>query len=688
MKRRDFVKSTAASIGAATLAGGVMPRSASAQATTLDSTSTPVGQLPSKPNIVLLITDQQRAEQHFPENWSQEYTPAMLQLQLNGLTFNKAYCPSAMCSPSRSSLFTGLYPAQHGVTQTLSEGCSQSASEVVLDPTLPNLATVLQAAGYRCFYKGKWHMSKAAGVVSQPSDVGQYGFENWDPPDAGGDTALYNFGGGIADNDARFIDDALNFINTYDDDKPFCLVVSLVNPHDTLSYPNTYLDGGYTDGWLEGPVGLPSTVGEDLRANYKPDAQWQYLITLAAGLGTLPTDTDKTKYLNFYANLLQRIDNQIGSVIDALRNRGFIDDTLIVRTSDHGEMGMAHGGLRQKSFNMYDEALRVPLVFSNPKLYSQAFDTDQLISLVDLLPTLATLADVPNLENYTFIGRDMSSVLLNPRNAPTVQENILFTYDDIRCGQCLDQVVPPPNRMHTLIETNYKYSVYYDGNGQAASQYEMYDLVNDPPEMQNVANTGNPYYDDYTTQRARLEATLAAEVNRRLQPLPSGPVRYFGTLSTLDNGWYTSPWFGAFYGVNFPWIYQDDLGWLFCGGTGAVQNEFWFYDLAIGWFYTNSTLYPTIYSYYTNSWLYYEVGTSDPRAFYDFTTAQWITLPGPSPTVSLLGHPGSPPDWFHGEKAMPDRPVGRPQPLQLNRETRQMLAAGSPWKQNRAHQPA
>jgi arylsulfatase A-like enzyme len=94
-----------------------------------------------------------------------------------------------MCSPSRSNLFTGYFPAQHGVTDTLSFGSRFSLAERVLPRELPNIATVFAAAGYDVAYKGKWHLSKPLRDpddprVWTPADVATYGFDRWDPPDA------------------------------------------------------------------------------------------------------------------------------------------------------------------------------------------------------------------------------------------------------------------------------------------------------------------------------------------------------------------------------------------------------------------------------------------------------------------------------------------------------------------------
>jgi len=218
-----------------------------------------------------------------------------------------------MCTPARNTLFTGLFPAQHRSSDTLTEGFVQSEEEHQLDPSLPNLATTLKAAGYEVVYKGKWHLSKPVescnGEVLH-DDISRYGFDQWDAPDAGQDVKIENYGGGTANHDERYTDDAVAYLEHKRDNpggKPFCLVVSLVNPHDVLGYPKNVGLDGYTEADLEGNIPLPPTLDENLLENHKPTCQRELLAKLN-GLGPLITDAQRRDYLNFYGNLLKRVD--------------------------------------------------------------------------------------------------------------------------------------------------------------------------------------------------------------------------------------------------------------------------------------------------------------------------------------------------------------------------------------------
>lgn len=515
---------------------------------------------PVRKNLLIFISDQERPPIWFPrapENWHQKYQPNMYRLEQNGLSFNKAYCVATMCTPSRTALFTGLFPAQHQSKDTLTEGMQQSLVEHQLDPTLPNMATCLKEAGYDVIYKGKWHLSKevqgANPQVSLQDDISRYGFDGWDPPDAGENTDPTQFGGGTADNDGRYLNDAVTFLRDRiqnPTDKPFCLIVSLVNPHDVLAYPNVekFLGGGYAPSWLEPTqpaLTLPPTVTENLLANNKPLAQEQYRVS-ANGLGPLNTPEKQQNYINFYGNLLALVDQQLGqllSVLDEGQSAGkqSLRDTVIIRTSDHGELLMCHGGMRQKSFVGYEEAVRVPMVWSNPELFPTPRSSDALVSHVDLLPTLCALTGVPNWRAKGFKGVDYSSLLLNP-TAPPVQEYVLFTSDDIYAGQNQatfpNGVAHPINRIQMIRTADFKYVRYY-GDPSVGEQDEFYDLRPDggdydlveqqPLELKNLSYWAatRPQPPVLTPVQAaardKLARDLAFAAAARLQPLPPQP---------------------------------------------------------------------------------------------------------------------------------------------------------------------
>jgi choline-sulfatase len=541
------------------------------------------------PNILLVITDQQRHPRHWPQDpgWLAELMPNEAELARTGLTFTNAFCNTAMCSPSRATLLTGRYPAEHGVELTLTAAdlypdprnaaasaattahilrrseaparrvLSQfargalrigprSGNEPVLPPAIANLATLLREAGYAVAYKGKWHLTHPSGegdLLSGWTEADaarinrDYGFADWEAPDAGENASAEHFGGGNAGLgagwDEVYTAQAEAWLGRSELPEPFCLVVSLVNPHDVLGYPASYLRGGYSaEEFADLGVGLPPTAHEDLGT--KPAVHALARIGMTAYLGPLRGRRAQLDYVNFYAHLHRVVDRKLGRILGAL---GDADDpgslrarTVVVRCSDHGEMGLAHGGLRQKMFNAYEETINVPLVVSSPALFSRKRETDALASLVDVLPTVVRLSggDPPvNLRGQDLTpviaaagevdgelagraGVDLSPVLDHPAPAPSVQDAIHFTFDDHQAGTAMQEAPGQPNRIRAIRTRNAKYALYYDPGGRERPEYELYDLDRDPLERLNLlgVRSGSP--------RSAGAAALRRELSERL----------------------------------------------------------------------------------------------------------------------------------------------------------------------------
>ncbi len=518
--------------------------------------------------------------------------PNDAELARTGVTFTQGFCNASMCSPSRATLFTGVYPAEHGVTLTLTQAdlrpdprhapdtvrtlaglvrsgqaprgrllkqfgrgllrLDQSAgNEAVLPPGTPNLATLLRAAGYEVAYKGKWHLTHPGGEKGGEGLLGgwlpgdaevlhrDYGFADWEVPDAGENAEAEHFGGGNAGEgegwDEVYLRQVERWLGRESLPEPFCLVVSLVNPHDVLGYPASYERGGYsTPEFRDLEVGLPPTVDEDLRG--KPSVHAIMRMGMTAYLGALRDRRMQLDYVNFYAHLHRVIDEKIGRLLAAL---GDPDDpwslrsrTVVVRCSDHGEMGLSHGGLRQKAFNAYEETINVPVVVSNPVLFPKPSQSEALVSLIDLLPTIATLggADTsaaglkgrdlaPLLARHATPKRDalaktpvdFAAVAEHQQPADSVQDAIHFTYDDHQAGTASREAPGQPNRVRAVRTATAKYATYVDPHGEQPSEHEMYDLQRDPNETDNLVGLRDG------AARNRSDAAALAELKERLE---------------------------------------------------------------------------------------------------------------------------------------------------------------------------
>ena len=534
------------------------------------------------PNLLLLITDQQRVPMHWPAEpgWVERLTPADAELARTGITFRNATCASAMCSPSRASLLTGRWPSRHGVELTLTQGGAQikpengpatlrlaiaavlrgeigllEAVKVIfrsatrrpdagpdereLDPTTPNIATILGRAGYRTVIKGKWHLTQPVdGDGWSEADAmrlaSEFGLEGWVPPDAGENIEPSHFGGGSFAGRSKegYDEDFCRQVEDFLADpppEPWALIASMVNPHDVLAYPSSYSEGGYGPGdWADlGEVDLPATARENLKG--KPKVHVVQRFGQTSFLGPVTGEEEMLDYCRFYAHLQLLVDEKVGRIVEALgdpEDPGSLrSKTLVVRTSDHGEMGMAHGGLRQKTFNAYDETIRVPLVFSNPQLFPGPAESSRPATLCDVLPTLASIAGIDTAGDG-ITGRDLTgelareavpsasgfdSLLSSGGSADEGSAPAHFTYDDHQSGTAYTNVAPQPNRIRAVRSEDAMYAVYFDHGDPGNREYELYNLGRDPLQIRNLVDVSTGAVIDPADEP--LRAAMAGELD-------------------------------------------------------------------------------------------------------------------------------------------------------------------------------
>ncbi len=501
------------------------------------------GPFTQQPNILILMTDQQRTTQHYPSGWEAANLPNLTALKQSGITFNNAMTNTTACSPSRSVLFTSTYPTLNGVTSV--GGTLKINQNIRLpDDSLLPLATLGQImqdsqilpsnVNYQVAYKGKWHLdgSYQSGLSAAEQQADQdtltsddqdmqntYGFPGWTSPDFGTamsmgagpvpQSAYYTLGAGIGQNDVRVtngtsypdsgttsVSNAVDFLSNYspngDGSNPFLLTVSLLNPHDVWVSPYHYDAAGFkkdSDGlypWQKVPftdITLPDTYQlTDDQINGKPSIQ----STFRTGY----SDDQSLDYVRFYAYLETLTDALLGDVVSALNSNpnNLGTNTLIIRLADHGEMAMAQAGMVEKEHEVYNETLQIPMIFAHPDL-AQGASNDSLVGMLDVIPTIAEMSgiDVSLLKStYAIQGNSLSNLLLDP-NTSTDNDQLLFATDDdgahIRC----------------LIDNGAylaKYAVYYDfsnsgdnNNGSASNfQYEMYDYSQDPSHRNSEAS--------------------------------------------------------------------------------------------------------------------------------------------------------------------------------------------------------
>jgi choline-sulfatase len=363
--------------------------------------------------------------------------------------------------------------------------------------------------------------------------------------------------------------------------RPFLMVTSFVNAHDVTLWGDLSLAAGEFNlvGQLEGttvpdalfdPAQYAQTSGEDLST--KPDCQQSYVDTYPLMLQ--PTENSLALH-KFYYQMQQNVDGEIQKVLDALGplDGKFYQDTIVIFTSDHGEMLGAHGGMHQKWHQAYEETVHVPFIVHNPQLFRGRQTLDVLTSHADLLPTMLGLAglDADALQQtlakthdevHPLVGRDLSELILGEVNPATVNDPVYFMTDDeisrgdhqvSASGHQYPSVIQPCH-VETVIARlptgpqgalqMWKHSRYFDtpqfwsdpntpqdvvtlvagpvdspGTKVAtttikttpvADQFEAYNLALDPLELNNLAGSSDP------TVQATL-ATLQSLLEQQCQ---------------------------------------------------------------------------------------------------------------------------------------------------------------------------
>jgi choline-sulfatase len=353
----------------------------------------------------------------------------------------------------------------------------------------------------------------------------RYGWSGWNPPDAGDSMermvkdqfgtydGLARLGGGNPNNDGRYVngvdaadrgqtpgvggESTVEFLKKRASkaNNPFCLFMSLVNPHDIGVFPNGWRLAGYQhDAFANLGIELPPNYADDL--SRKPKVQKAARDSYDK-FAPLKTQQLLNEYVNFYAYLHTVVDKHITMVLNTLEETGLMDNTIILRLADHGEGGLSHG-MREKAYTVYEEMIHIPLIVHNPKLYPEPRETEAFYNHLDLLPAILDLAGIANPNSFA-IGKSLVPVIKDP--ATRVQDHLLFSYDDrffLPSGF-------PGGHLRALVEDEWTYAVYFglDGSGL---EYELYNRKTDRGQLDNLL-FDTPAA-DLKTEWTRLHRTL------------------------------------------------------------------------------------------------------------------------------------------------------------------------------------
>jgi arylsulfatase A-like enzyme len=304
-------------------------------------------------NIVFVISDQRSYRLFAGGDYA---LPAFDAIARHGVSFNNHYIASAMCSPSRAAFLTGQPPQVNHVFDQMEYPYTPT-----LDPSLPNMGSVLKGLGYKTAYFGKFEMDKAIlepkPTINYSKAVQPYGFDVFS---AAGDIGSGPQSG--FDNDLFIAGESVRWLRKNANDarrggKPFFMVASFVNPHDIM-YGNANIPGEpvvetavtpkalpplpanmiYQKKWS---FTLPSSLQESLTGPGMPNALLEYRTGWNGWSGTIPTDREDmwSVFYNYYLNAIRDEDRALQQIVDVLNEMDLWRDTIVIFTADHGEMG-------------------------------------------------------------------------------------------------------------------------------------------------------------------------------------------------------------------------------------------------------------------------------------------------------------------------------------------------------------
>ncbi|TVR62765.1 MAG: DUF4976 domain-containing protein [Spirochaetaceae bacterium] len=390
-------------------------------------------------------------------------TPNIDRLASEATVFEACFAATPTCTPSRASMFTGLYPHSHGLMGLASGGHWQ------LNPEIPTIASLLADAGYACGHHGIFHIGE---------ELASYGFE---------EGSLEAKCEPCADNTIEFISRRAH------EDAPFFVSVGFQQPH----LPWGAVDPAVAEAEIDVPSFIPRT------------------------------DETRTEMAQFYSDV-RRVDTCVGRIIEALIRYGIYDETIVIFTADHGiALPLAKGTL-------YDAGLKIPLIVRMPDRGGAGRRPTELVSNVDLLPTILDLVGLESLTPEKLDGVSLASLISGAdASGPVREREFVFAeqswhdfYEPIRATRDSRFKLIHNFRPGTgvqiagdVLQTRAVGAMRGELVDRVRPEYELYDLVKDPREIHNV-------YDDqqYRETAKRLTARLAQYLEGSGDPITRGDV--------------------------------------------------------------------------------------------------------------------------------------------------------------------
>ncbi len=474
----------------------------------------------NRPNIVMVIADDMGYWSMGCVGNSEIQTPNLDQLAKEGMLFPDCFCASPVCSPARASILCGKMPSQHGVHDWISKGhidYQDVSPELKAKHQDPNASweyawskgqlegdhairyienfraytEILAEHGYECALSGKWHL----GDAKNP----QKGFTTWKTIAMGGDNYYYP----VVLKDGQFdmlrgvyitdyiTDNALDYLKNRDQEKPFYLSVHYTAPHapwDEHHHPKEFYD-------------LYKDCEYTATPNVPPH-KW----------GSPYTPEQRRLWLRGYYAAVSAMDAGIGQIIKEIKEQGLWENTIFIFTADNG-MSMGHHGIFGKGngtfpMNMYDSAVKVPLIISYPAGIQGGTIAKGLFSHYDIMPTIADMMGESLDESYP--GHSFKEIFEG--KIPTGEDSVVV-FDEYG-----------PVRMIRTTEYKYVHRYPYGEN-------EFYDLKADPGEDHNLVDSDDPKIQE---KIAELKCRMEEWFNCHTDPDKDGTKQEVYGIGQLD----------------------------------------------------------------------------------------------------------------------------------------------------------
>ena len=477
------------------------------------------------PNIIVITTDQQRFDSLGCIGSDFISTPNLDRLAAEGVLFTRAYCSNPVCTPARASIFTGQNLSTHGAWNV--------GTKIPTDTIL--LSHRLKELGYRTHYVGKMHFQPFGHTDSCESQINwnngkklttgpYYGFDTvelacghtiagmtgaygeWILDKIDGDREKFeqfkqahplttpNFHANAMDtelpvkyqNSVWTAERTCAFLQSEEAQKPFLLGVGFEDPHHPHAVPKDYKN-------RVDPAKVPLPDYDEGELDDKPphynlarcsklhDSCYSGEYTVAGvGDGYHDATPEAGRLARaYYYTLIQLIDEQLGRILDCLDREGLADNTIVVFTSDHGELLGDHGLWLKGPFH-YEQMIKIPLIIRWPKGFVRGLASEELFSQIDIVPTLMSAVGVDHITGMD--GLDMTEILRGKRSGIRTHA-LVECYDD-----------PKKLRLKTVVTRDRK-CTWYKGEDFG----ELYDLEKDPREKINLWDNQS-----YTADKNRL----------------------------------------------------------------------------------------------------------------------------------------------------------------------------------------